>query len=381
MPTARLTTSESLMLDIIRVVAAAVVAFGHLTRDPFSTGWTDLTYMARCAVSVFFVLSGFVIRYVTVRRATTLGHYLGDRASRIYSVAIPALALTLVTDTIARHVNPVFYSTWARDYMHPFLRIFINLIFCGQLWTHTIAPLSNSAFWSIEYEVTYYLLYGCFFYLASRSKWLWIALICVIAGPRVLFLSPLWIAGCIIHDLYQHWNARGTAGRWINSLMIFPIAAFFIVLFEGPRHPGLTQISALSVWPHLNAMANNVWVRPPDYVFGVFWTIIFLRLLLFARRFQISENWPLLRPIRFIAEGTFPIYLTHFPLFVVIAACVPYNHASAVQKLIIFVAVLTFGVLAGHPANLFKDRIRQFIFSHISSKEIMPKAAVSRSAQ
>lgn len=376
MPTTRLTTSESLMLDIIRVVAAAVVAFGHLTQPHFSTGWTDRTYLARCAVSVFFVLSGFVIRYVTVRRPTTLGHYLGDRASRIYSVAIPALALTLITDTIARHANPGFYSTWAMDSTHPLLRVLVNLIFCGQLWTYPVAPLSNSPFWSVEYEVVYYLVYGCFFYLEGVSKWFWIAAILLIAGPRVIYLAPLWIAGCVLHDLYQRWNAQGTAAGWINSLMILPVGGLLILVLEGPRHPGLAQISVLEAWPHLNAMANNVWVHPPDYVFGIFWSVIFLWLLLVARQFPIREESALLRPIRFIAEGTFPIYLTHFPLLVLIAACVPYNHASPVQKLILFAGVVLFGILAGHPANLFKDRIRQFIFSHTRHKHSLPHVAV-----
>jgi len=106
MKTAPLTTSESFALDIIRFVAAAVVAFGHLTQHFFSTGWMDLTFAARCAVAVFFLLSGFVIRYVTCRKQATLKHYLGDRASRIYSVALPALLFTLLADSISRHVNP-----------------------------------------------------------------------------------------------------------------------------------------------------------------------------------------------------------------------------------------------------------------------------------
>lgn len=375
MPTARLTTAESLMLDIIRVVAAAVVAFGHLTQSAFSTGWPGLIYLSRCAVAVFFVLSGFVIRYVTTRRPATITHYFGDRASRIYSVALPALLLTWLTDSIARHVNPAFYAHWEADYGHPLLRILVSLSFCGQLWTRTVSPLSNSPFWSVEYEVFYYVLYGCFFYLAGRSKWIWIAAVCLLAGPRILFLAPLWIAGCILHDLYQHWNAKGTASQWINALMIFPVAAFFILRFEAPSHPGLAQISVLGLWPHLDRMANNVWIRPSDYAFGLLWTILFLRLLLFARNFTLPEHSRWMRSVQFIAEGTFPIYLTHFPLFVLIAACVPYNHSSSPAKLTIFLAVLAFGVLAGHPANRFKDRIRAFLFRRPSPGEPSAPAA------
>jgi hypothetical protein len=52
MPAESLTTSESLMLDVLRTVAAIVVAFGHLTQKPFSTNWPDLTPMAVFAVVI-----------------------------------------------------------------------------------------------------------------------------------------------------------------------------------------------------------------------------------------------------------------------------------------------------------------------------------------
>ena len=105
--------AESLLLDVIRISAAALVAVGHITQPYFSTGWPDLTFLAEGFVAVFFVLSGFVIRYVTCRRRGTFESYSKDRASRIYSVVIPALLVTVIADSIARHVNPAFYlSNW-----------------------------------------------------------------------------------------------------------------------------------------------------------------------------------------------------------------------------------------------------------------------------
>lgn len=351
------------MLDIIRVVAACVVAFGHLTQYPFSSGWTDLTFLARSAVSVFFVLSGFVIRYVTVRRPTTFRHYLGDRASRIYSVAIPALLLTWFTDSIARHMNPAFYAHWVGDYGHAPLRILVNLLFCGQQWTHAVTPLSNSPYWSINYEVSYYVGYGLFFYLARKTRWFWIAALALLSGPRVLYLAPLWILGCVAHDLYQHWTSNGTAARMLNWLMLIPLSVFTFVIIEAPLHPGLTYLSALSFFPHVYGMMTSVQVRPPEVVFGFLWVIIFLWLLMTARQLTLNEDSRVARSIRFISEGTFPIYLTHFPLFVLIGACIPYNHGSPFQKLLVFIAVVAFGVLAGHPCNLLKNWIRSLLFT------------------
>lgn len=379
MQTARLTTSESVMLDIIRVAAACVVAFGHLTRDPFSNGWPDLTFVARNAVSVFFVLSGFVIRYVTVRRPVSFKHYLGDRASRIYSVAIPALFFAWFADSISRRVNPSFYAHWAGDYTHAPLRILANLLFCGQLWTRIVNPFSDSAYWSINYEVAYYVGYGCFFYLARKSRWFWLGFVCLLCGPRICYLAPLWILGCVAHDLYQRWNANGTAARNLNWLMAVPVFVFALVIVESPSHPGLTYLTYLGIFPHLYSMMTSVWIRPPEFVFGFLWVIIFLRLLLFARSLKMVEQSRLVRSIRFASEGTFPIYLTHFPLFVLIGACIPYNHGSPLEKIAIYLVVITFGVLAGHPCNLLKTRIRSLLFTDSARADTVPQ--LQRSTQ
>lgn len=359
MKTARLSTSESLMLDVIRCVAAGAVAFGHLTQPFFSTGWPNLIFVARSAVAVFFLLSGFVIRYVTCRKPATLGHYLGDRASRIYSVAIPALLFAYIADTISLHVNPAFFEIWRSSYTHPFLNIAANLLFCGQLWAHIISPFTAGPFWSVNYEVAYYLLYGCWFYITGIQRWFWIVIISIVYGPRVLYLAPLWILGCGLHDLYQYWTnpdastARSTA-LTVASLGV--LIAFFGIVCVRAAHG---QTFGPAVFNHISKVVN---VRQTDYLFGLLWSFAFLLLLFIARQFSLAQSATFVRAAHFISEGTFPIYLLHFPLYVLIASCIPYNHASSAQKLIIFFSVMTVGVLAGHPCNLLKLKIRSLIF-------------------
>lgn len=354
----KFTVSESLMLDLVRVLASVVVAYGHLSQSYFGTGWQDQTGMARKSVSVFFVLSGFVIRYVTSRRPGTMRQYMVDRASRIYSVAAPALLITLVADTMARHCNPAFYARWAALSLHPFVSIFANLIFCGQIWAHPIAPLSNLPFWSVNYEVAYYLMYGCFFYVAGARRWLLLAAVCLFFGPRVLYLAPLWIAGCLLHDLYQRWNARG-----VTALRLTGFSVLMAMVWWGLTALSRSQSEVFLRAPlsKMIAMMNNVGVRPDDYIFGFAWMAIFLWLLFLARQVTLRADTTGIRVTQFIAEGTFPIYLLHFPLFIVVAACVPYNHAALAPNLAIFFGVLVLGVLAGHPGNLLKMRMRKLL--------------------
>jgi peptidoglycan/LPS O-acetylase OafA/YrhL len=86
--------SLSLYLDLARVAAALVVLLSHCWLVLFP-GY-PLHWPGPPAVIVFFVLSGFVIAYVTDGRDRTIGQYALNRLSRLWSVALPALAFGFV---------------------------------------------------------------------------------------------------------------------------------------------------------------------------------------------------------------------------------------------------------------------------------------------
>ena len=98
----------SVYLDLVRVIACLIV-FGHHMSLNFgcyeptgngckARGWLIPFHAGHSAVVIFFVLSGYVITYVASERETTLRDYALSRCARIYSVAVPALLLTIVLD-------------------------------------------------------------------------------------------------------------------------------------------------------------------------------------------------------------------------------------------------------------------------------------------
>jgi peptidoglycan/LPS O-acetylase OafA/YrhL len=361
----KLTVSESLMLDVIRISASITVAYAHLSQEQFGADWANATHYARNAVAVFFVLSGFVIRYVTRRTPATLGHYLGDRASRMYSVVLPALLLTILADTIVRHWNPSFYAPWKASLTHPILHIVLSLFFLGQVWSHTVIPLTNPPYWTINYEVAYYILYGCFFYLAGSKRWLFLAAVALFYGPRVLYLAPLWIAGCLLCDLYQRWNRNGNTAA---PLTIFSVAIATIVSVLSLIHTSQWQFFGENLTAPFGLIAG-IGLRPEEYIFGIAWCPIFLWLLLLARQISLTPGTQFVRTTQFIAEGTFPIYLIHFPLFMLAAALLPYDHSRTAPNLCLLLGVIILGILAGHPCNIFKNWMRQHIFTSTPTRQ------------
>ncbi len=91
-----LSTNASFLLDLVRFSAALMVVAAHLTHAEFPTGFHERQWLGDVAVQVFFVLSGFVIRHVTLTRSANIREYFLDRAARMYSVMLPAMALTIV---------------------------------------------------------------------------------------------------------------------------------------------------------------------------------------------------------------------------------------------------------------------------------------------
>lgn len=102
----------SCYLDGMRLLAAMLVYLSHANAS-WLTGnlpvlWR-ISNLGNEAVMMFFVLSGFVIAFVTDKKEHTAREYLLSRFARLYSVAIPAIVLAFVSDSIGQSLSPSTY--------------------------------------------------------------------------------------------------------------------------------------------------------------------------------------------------------------------------------------------------------------------------------
>lgn len=370
----RLPNSSSLVLDLVRFSAALMVAFGHLTQHYFSKGWRDSTTHAVEAVGVFFVLSGFVIRYVSRLKYGKIGEYWIDRASRIYSVFLPAIGFTLVVYWIAIRINPGYYSpNWGLFSNQILVRLALNLSLTSQLWSRTVNFLCNAPLWSISYEGFYYAIYGCAFYL--RGAWRWIAVLGLIAlgGAHIALLFPLWLLGCVIYEIYVRLTLRGTG--WRTHLSFAALAAAGVLLWR----PVVAMIfgwkngMTLFLWSHHLRPPNLHWMQD-YYRVGIPAAFLMLWLLIAVHGLRVEARSRWVRSIRILADGTFPLYVMHFPLYVLVASVIPYDQGNPVAKIALLLAAIAFGVLLAFPTNRLKDAMRNRLRDWFLPGDRMPTA-------
>ncbi len=354
----------SIFLDVVRFLAALTVAIGHLSLPCFTTGWSpSLIKWAVGAVSVFFVLSGFMIRYITTAKYGDLRRFAVDRIARIYSVALPAIAITILFDLLSAHINPAYYKENVAGFVErmpsfvPFaytifshtwalraFRIVLSLAMLSQSWFRESSPLSNSAFWSLSYECVYYALFGIALYLRGRKRIVACIVLFLLIGPTIFLMFPLWLMGCAAYDAYQNGINKKSLRRLLFPSLLSIACVHGTPLLIDHLHLGWFYIGRMVPWMDTVAIATVAVILP---------SCIALRNL------RISEAHLAVRIIRKVAAATFPLYLIHLPVFVLLAAVVPLPRAGLGVKLALLSAAITLSVLLAGPCDAFKDYLRR----------------------
>jgi peptidoglycan/LPS O-acetylase OafA/YrhL len=331
----KLSRSGSVLLDVVRFGAACTVLLSHFGHPGISVGFPDYTAAGHLAVAVFFVLSGFVIRFVTVTREASAKEYLIDRVSRIYSVVIPALAITVLCEIAARSLywrggallSPTF------PWRHLPFQLGANLIFQAQDWGYEINPLSNDVFWSLSFECLYYAIYGLVFYRVQGRQPLCFLLL-LIAGPSIALMFPVWLLGCLAFDMYQRFR-RNRIGVYVSSFIfagllgvLFTARAqirnFAVATDEAHRTSWLSRL-LLQLPHHELVFANGrvPWLARASVSFvavGLITAVFMTWALLLLEGLNLEVSTRIAEWIRFVADSTFALYLLHLPLLILIVS-------------------------------------------------------------
>lgn len=346
----------SVYLDLVRFLAALAVVLMHLRQfDLVELPGADLlTLLGREAVMAFFVLSGFVIAYTTDQRRPGAHAYALARAARIYSVALPVLLLAFACAFLIPSLPPHLAGDTGHHYQlaKPWLYIPFHLLFLGDMWTLTEVPPWLGPWWSLNYEVWYYVLFGVACYV--RGPWRLPALVLVLAimGIKLWLLLPVWLAGVALY----RWQARRTLARglarlgWVASLAL-------LVAYEASGIEETLRLAGRASWIGQAFALGNADRFLADYVFGLIVCLNFA-----CARFAGFDA--LLRcapPIRLLASYTLTLYLSHALVLAVWPALYPHDPGSPADLLALGAAIVLATAILGNLTERRKNGVRRLL--------------------
>jgi peptidoglycan/LPS O-acetylase OafA/YrhL len=349
--------ATSTYLDLLRFAAAATVFAVHAYPSRLTGGVPGLWRLGNLgndAVMVFFVLSGFVIAHVVHERERTPKVYAISRLARLYSVVVPAIALTIVADVVGTRLAPALYGAnwYAAD--NPLWRIVANLTFVNELWFSSVRLFSNVPFWSLGYEFWYYLFFCVAVFSAGWSRVVALAALALVMGPKILLLLPVWLLGVLAYRATQAQALSVRTGLLLTVASLLGYVAFRLV--DGPRHlDGITNRWLGS--EAVAALGYSKWFLS-SYLIG---TLVALHLVGIA---AISPWLARKLPggaIRYLASFTFALYLFHYPLLHVYAAWLEHAGLSGYRGAIVIPATLLTVWLLAQLTERRKATVRRWL--------------------
>lgn len=298
----------SIYLDMVRFLAALAVVIYHSNSRLVTVDKLPFANHGHAAVIVFFVLSGYVISYITATREAHPVDYWASRLSRFYSLVIPAVLLCPLIDMAGAALAPAFYDGKTTHTLAG-LRIVTSLLYLNEIWNLSIMSFSNVPFWSLCYEMWYYVLFALLAFTRGKARIVLVTLTVLFLGPKIMVLAPIWALGVWLHRS-PRLAALAPWQYWTFFLASWPCYVLF-------QHFNITDIGSdlLLQWMgpkwHHEAAFSKFFLT--DYLLALIIAANFIGFRgvapAFARPLLAAE-----KPIRWLAGFTFSLYLLHQPL-------------------------------------------------------------------
>lgn len=340
-PTPTLTTRRRLQgLDGIRAIAAMFVLVYHLLPQYAKAGFAG--------VDIFFVLSGFLITLLLIDRLDSTGslgidHFWIRRFRRLVPAAVTTcigagiLALLSGTDALValpRQVVGVLTGTYN----------WIEII-SGASYFEQQSPLLLTNAWSFAVEQQFYVIWPLILLLLVRLPKhlrIWIAL--GIGGA-----STAWHAVLVGHDLSRAYMGTDTHlwGLMIGAALAFAVPNAMRMVDERVKHAGYIGffgVISFFATMFLMTVLPESFMYPWGMVIVSLTTAFTIRGLLpdvsYAGSARLLRKLLELRPLVWLGERSYGIYLWHWPLWVLVFYLAPQMSLPMSATIVSVVSVL-----------------------------------------
>ena len=297
------------LLDAVRWISAATVVFGHAigliftraTAGPSHFGLFDmLSDLRGPAVAFFFVISGYLVGGGVLARSSRfrLRSYAIARFSRIYIVLVPAILLMCLLDGTAHltdPASPVYAGIWPSRVLgsEP-----IDARYAPINWAVTVLSLesvvappagSANALWSLGYEWVFYFVFPLIVVPLARFESL------------LLPLLPIGILMAVLVLLGRPFDAA-YFGIWV-------LGAYARVMTDHANVPRLVARAGLLL--SAVALIAGQFALPTSCVL-----LVGVGFACYLARFERGERGISEQRDRALADISYSLYVTHFPVLI-----------------------------------------------------------------
>jgi peptidoglycan/LPS O-acetylase OafA/YrhL len=278
--------NRQLEIDALRGIAALMVVFFHLTYGApvsFQFIWGN------GGVDLFFIISGFVI-FMSLNRGTSIKRFIVNRFCRLYPTYWACVTLSYIL------ISLYFKLVLKNEELFPFAHYLANLtMFQFYLGVGDF----EQPYWTMTIELIFYLIIGTLFYLKATKRILVLGILA--AGIVTLY-------GAITNDT----DSSGLF-YWIPFLIYLPLFFSGILFYRIYYRQGLMwQNIAALVFSLLCQM--SLFEKSGRMVFLKHWEynlILSLFFILFTLYVSGWLKWIVSRPLKFMGDISYALYLSH----------------------------------------------------------------------
>lgn len=319
----------SCVMNWARFVAAFVVVLGHSNMIGFSHAGEPVGQYGHTMVILFFVMSGYIIARTTADARLDLGTFAILRTSRVGVVAVPALLLSWVASIVLLTLLPNVASMDETLYWPGGIDVLRNLLFADHFWALGKGVSLNLPYWSLTYEVWYYLLFAMW-WLGKGRVWKWaVVLVLLMIGPALWVLMPVWLLGVLLARMAPPSFSRFTA------MSIILVALAVPVLVKEAALDVQAQAAFASLFPWSWRLGYSTKFLT-DFVLGLSFFLFFWAI----GSLQVDVSERVARWGTVLAGFSFSLYLFHDPLLRVVWMLSEGRSLSLLEHVVLLVLIV-----------------------------------------
>lgn len=299
----------------LRCFAAVNIVLFHFSNPNWFGPLAPVVNAGYASVSFFILLSGFVLgyNYNAKARAGTLStvRFYEARFTRLYPIYLLSLILAfkMIPLEWESHTHTMF---WAGMVLSPLLL---------QGWIPEIATFLNTPAWTMSAESSFYVLFPWMARWKKPDR----------VGPHLAKMGLVWMLGLVPGALYAIFNPDGldhvdrfSYGKWLQALKFTPIphlASFVFGVLLAELDEVVPRMGQRRMWLGIFGFAATFAILtqahrlPYALLHDGFFMPLFGCMILGLAGVNPLSSFFGLRPLVFVGEASYCLYLLHFNLW------------------------------------------------------------------